>query len=224
MRRLFVLRPQPGAAQTMARAEAMRLEAVATPLFAIEPIAWDAPDPAQFDALLLTSANAVRQAGEQLALMRELPVHAIGEATATAAREAGFGIASVGSSEINALLAAIPSDQRLLHLCGEHRRKPHHLRHHVTAIPVYRSRALDSPVGLDSLAGQVAAVHSPRAAERLRQLVPLQERSGIRIAAISIAAAHAAGEGWERIEAAAKPDDQQLLALAALLCEKPDPQ
>jgi uroporphyrinogen-III synthase len=35
------------------------------PLFAIVPLDWTAPDPAQFDGLVLTSANAVRHAGEE---------------------------------------------------------------------------------------------------------------------------------------------------------------
>ena len=60
MRRLLVLRPEPGASATAGRARTLGLDPVLMPLFEIEPIAWTAPDPAGFDALLLTSANAVR--------------------------------------------------------------------------------------------------------------------------------------------------------------------
>ena len=56
------------------------------PLFSVESLAWKVPDAASFDALLLTSANAVRQAGAGLTQLRGLPVHAVGAATATAAR------------------------------------------------------------------------------------------------------------------------------------------
>ena len=51
MRPLLVLRPQPGADATAARAKALGLDAIVTPLFRIEPCAWDMPDGA-FDALL----------------------------------------------------------------------------------------------------------------------------------------------------------------------------
>ena len=44
MRRLIVLRPEPGASATMERARERGLDPVAMPLFEIEPVAWHAPD------------------------------------------------------------------------------------------------------------------------------------------------------------------------------------
>ena len=90
------------------------------PLFQIEPITWRAPDAGQFDALLLTSANAVRVGGPGLAALRDLPVHAVGEATAAAAREAGFDVATVGYAGVERLVGALDPKLRLLHLAGEH--------------------------------------------------------------------------------------------------------
>jgi uroporphyrinogen-III synthase len=104
MRRILVLRPEPGASATLRRAHERGLHAVAVPLFEIEPVAWDAPEAGGFDGLLLTSANAVRSAGEQLEELRGLPVYAVGEATAGAAREAGFEVASTGDTDIRRLL------------------------------------------------------------------------------------------------------------------------
>jgi uroporphyrinogen-III synthase len=46
----------------------------------------------------------------------------------------------------------------------------------------------------------------------------------IQLAAISEAAAQAAGSGWEEIGVAEKPNDGDLLALAARLCQKPEPK
>ena len=86
MRRLIVLRPEPGASATVERAQALGLDAFAIPLFRVEPIAWTAPDAGQFEGLLLTSANAVRHGGDQLERLRGLPVYVVGEATAEAAR------------------------------------------------------------------------------------------------------------------------------------------
>ena len=82
MRPVVVLRPEPGASRTAARAEALGLDARVVPLFAIVPIEWSAPDPSDFDGIVLTSANAVRHGGEQLDELKALPVHAVGEATA----------------------------------------------------------------------------------------------------------------------------------------------
>ena len=218
MKRLFLFRPDVGARHSADRSRGLGLEVTSIPLFEVEPVEWVAPDPAGFDSVLLTSANAIRFGGEQLDRLRALPVHAVGEATARAAEVAGFGLASVGEGGVDALLAAIPKRTRLLHLCGEDRRLPDR-PHAIACVTVYRARPLEQPAGLDELAGQVAAVHSPRAARRLAELVGDTERSSVCIAAISEAAVEAAGSGWRRVEAARTPTDAALLALAARLCE-----
>lgn len=217
MRRLFVLRPEPGAGETVRRARAAGLDAVAAPLFRIEPVGWDVPAGA-FDALLLTSANAVRHGGPGLEQLQGLPVHAVGEATAAAARAAGFEIAGIGEAGVDRLLASLARGLRLLHLTGEDRRAPTAPQQAITAVAVYRAVALQPDLG--DIGGTVAAVHSPRAARRLSELVARGVRGSVRIAAISTAAAQAAGAGWERVEAADAPSDAALLALAARLCEK----
>jgi uroporphyrinogen-III synthase len=60
-------------------------------------------------------------------------------------------------------------------------------------------------------------VHSVRAAERFARLAA--GKGSIRVAAISAAAAEAAGEGWAAKAVAAAPRDQALLELAAKLCK-----
>jgi uroporphyrinogen-III synthase len=185
------------------------------PLFAIVPLDWTVPDPAQFDGLVLTSANAVRHAGTELQRLIALPVHAVGEATAELARAAGFTIASIGAGGSRDM--ALPRGQRLLHLAG----RDHNDTGAATIIPVYEARRIDRPPGLDALQDCVVAVHSPRAGKRLAELVA--NRSRIAIAAISTAAAEACGGGWERVEVASRPADDALLALAARLCESPAP-
>jgi uroporphyrinogen-III synthase len=220
MRRLVILRPEPGASATVESAKAMGLEALAMPLFKIEPVEWETPEAGGFDGLLLTSANAVRQAGDKLQSLRGLPVYAVGEATANAARDAGFDIASTGNAGLERLLDSIESDMKLLHLCGEHRTAVE-AKQAIAAVPVYQSAELPPPADFAEIAGQTVAVHSPRAAKRLAELVDQAEldRATIRIAAISTAAASAAGAGWEACEAADSPTDRALLALAARLCD-----
>ena len=76
--------------------------------------------PNEYDALLLTSANALRHGGTGLEQLQSLPAYAVGNATAAAAREAGFEIAGEGDGGVEGL-RSIPPEVRLLHLCGEHR-------------------------------------------------------------------------------------------------------
>lgn len=218
MRRLFVFRPEPAASRTVARAKELGLDAVALPLFKLEPIAWNAPDEQAFDAILLTSANAVAMAGDALQQLRALPVHAVGEATATAAEVAGFGVASRGRGGVEDLLANVPSGTRLLHLCGEDRRPTEKAQQPISFVPVYRAATTDAP-DLATLDDGVALVHSPRAGRRLAELVPETRRAGVCLAAISAAAADAAGTGWATVRIASAPTDEALLALAARLCE-----
>ncbi len=89
MTRLVVLRPEPGAAATVARAEAMGFAAIAAPLFAVTPLDWTPPEE-PVDAVMMTSANAARHGGPGLARYRDLPLYAVGPETAAAARAAGF--------------------------------------------------------------------------------------------------------------------------------------
>lgn len=219
MRPLIIVRPQPGASESAKAAEDLGLRPVVIPLFVLEPVEWDMPA-GQFDALLLTSANAVRHGSDGLERVRTLPAHCVGGATAAAARAAGFTIASVGSRTIDALLQSLPSDLRLLHLCGVHRREPRSTRQSIHTVPVYRAKEIPTPNEINAISGAVAALHSPRAAERFAKAVEEAgvPRETIAVAAISAEAARAAGDGWEQIAAAPEPSDSALLALAARLC------
>jgi uroporphyrinogen-III synthase len=219
MVRVLVLRPEPGASVTVERARRHGLDALAVPLFVVEPVEWQAPDPNAFEGLLLTSANAVRHGGPQLRTLHALKAYAIGEATAALAREAGFEVALIGDSGIDRLVGSIDPDLRLLHLCGADRREPE--RQNIAPLIVYRSKQLGS-FDLSTASGSVALIHSPRAGRRFAEIVG--DRGSIAIAAISQAAAEAAGGGWKTVAVADRPSDDALLALAARLCNKPDPK
>ena len=214
-----MLRAEPGATATCEAARTMGLESVAIPLFTIEAVAWEAPDPARFDGLLLTSANAVRHGGPELEKVRGLPVYAVGEVSAEMARAAGFALSHAGDGTVESLLAAIDPDLRLLHLCGEQRRAPVAPRQSITPVPVYRAVEVPAP-DLSPIAGSVVAVHSPRAGARLAELAASAgtDASETAVAAISREAARVAAGDWEQVVAAEQPTDGALLALAARLC------
>lgn len=219
MRKLLLLRPEPGLSASAERARALGLDVLTCPLFRVEPVPWQAPDPAAFDALLLTSANAVRHGGAGLDRLRALPVQAVGAATAAAAQDVGFRVEAIGEGDVIDLLARLPASLRLLHLAGENHRDPSDPR--IERRIVYRSAAIAEP-NLPPLQGLVVAVHSPRAGQRLAELA--RDRSSTTIAVISQAAAEACGTGWERVEVADLPNDNSLLALAARLCHTSSPQ
>ena len=221
MRSVLVLRPEPGASATIERARERGLPAIAIPLFEIDALDWDTPDAAGFDGLLLTSANAVRCGGQQLEKLRGLPVYAVGEATAAAAREAGFSIEATGHAGVDRLLGSIDADIRLVHLCGEDRRSPDRPRQGMTSIVVYRAMPVEAP-DLGAARGGVALIHSPRAGRRFAEL--MRDRTSVAVAAISPAAAEAVGTGWQSVEVADEPTDDALLAVAARLCNNPLPE
>ncbi len=220
---MLILRPRPGADESAARAQALGLRPVVAPLFTVRPVAWTPPDPGGFDAVMMTSANAVRHGGAALVLYLGLPCYAVGESTAAAAREAGFGDVRTGPGDGAALLAAMAADgiARALHLCGRDRRAPDRAGPPVTAIPVYRADPAPSlPAEAEAAIGDGALVllHSPRAASLFGTLTG-NRRDRVDIAAISPAAAAAAGSGWRSAAVASRPRDEALLELAAKLCQ-----
>ena len=199
----------------------MGIEAAAMPLFEVCSVSWSAPDPANYDLLLLTSANALRHGGAELGRLRLLPVAAVGEATAAAARELGFRVEQVGHGGVAALLETLPPMLRLLHLAGHDRSEIADAIHCIEVVNVYAAATIDPPNDLEVLAaGAVVALHSPRAASRLAALTENYgiDRATIALVAFSPAVAAAAGAGWERIAVAERPSDSALLALAAELC------
>lgn len=225
--KLVLLRPEPGASATAARAAAAGLDAVISPLFEGRPVAWTPPDPAKFDAVFLTSANSVRYAGAGLERYRHLPVHAVGGATAATARDAGFICVRAGSGDAASLLEDVAAGphRRLLHLCGAHRRSIAAPVMRIREIVVYEMAAVAAllPEAWAALrAGAAALVHSPRAASRLCELVDAAgvDRSGVSLVAISGEAAQAAGIGWRGVKAATEPTDAAMLAIARSLCDK----
>lgn len=223
---LLILRPEPGASESAARAEAVGLDVVTAPLFTIEPLAWEIPAGA-FDAVMITSANAARHGGAGLAAFASLPCYAVGESSADAARTAGFADVRTGPSDGAALVAEMEADgiARAFHPSGRD-----HVALRSTAMKIER-RAVYAAEPVEALPekaatalqkGALALLHSPRAAAQFAMLVDAAgiSRREIRVTAISEAAAAAAGGGWKTVAAAPAPRDEALLELAAKLCNK----
>lgn len=237
---LIVTRADPGGAATVARALSMGLDARAMPLFAARALAWEPPDPALFDALLLTSAQAARLAGPGLGLLAALPVHAVGEATARAAETAGLRVATIGPGTAQGLFETLelnpihrpvrverregdvaPRAARFLWLCGRERTAFDARGADIVPLPVYAADRVEPPSGWAALIAAPAVVmaHSARGGERLAELAGAA-RKHLTLLAISPKAADAAGPGWGGVHIARQPDDAAMLAEAHALCHK----
>lgn len=87
--RVVVTRPLPEGERTAAALRAGGHDAVLAPLMRVEPV--PAVLAGDWSAVIITSANAVRALPAiQLAPLTALPLYAVGERSAAAAREAGF--------------------------------------------------------------------------------------------------------------------------------------
>ena len=226
---LIVIRPQPGNASTVAAAQRARMEAHGFALFEMIAKSWEAAIPGQHDALLVGSAQVFRLGGAGLVTLKGLPVYAVGEATAEAARSAGFAVAAVGEGNMQSLMAQLaPEHRRLLRLTGEDRvslQPPKGVR--IDERVVYQAKAAPLPPELVQLLAQPAiiALHSAEAARHMASQCVTHgiKRARLRLAALSHRIAAAAGDGWGEVAVAAYPEDKALLALAGQMCQDPWP-
>jgi uroporphyrinogen-III synthase len=217
--RLLAIRPQPGADATAKRIQALGYTAVLLPLFEVHPVAWDVPPANIYDALILSSGNAVRHAGPGLRQLHSLPVYAVGSATMKAAKSAGLPVAFTGRTDVGAVIetARDVGHQRLLWLAGEDRTVPSTPEGISLDVRiVYKSAVLPTPAGFDaSVAGaDIVMLHSPRAARHFAELCDAHglDRSHIALGAFSPAVAENAGAGWKHLSVATEPNDTALLS------------
>jgi uroporphyrinogen-III synthase len=223
---ILILRPQPGADRTAERARKLKLEPLVAPLFTIVPLTWDAPDPGRYRAVLLTSANAARHGGSQLNRFRHLPCYAVGEATAAAARAAGFADVRTGCGDGSYLVRRMAEEgvSNALHLRGRDHAPLAGLAITIEGRNVYAAEAEAelAPATVEAVrGGAIPLIHSARAGAAFSRLADAAglERGRIMLAAISEAAAAAAGSGWKARYGAPAPTDDALLELAAKLCK-----
>ena len=199
-RAIAVLRPEPGNRVTAAAIEARGRTAIRMPLFEVRPVPWQPPAPEAFDALILTSGNALRHGGPDLTALNRLPVYAVGKATADAALRRGFHVACIGDEDAASLLARAEAAgvRRALHLAGRDRTVE---ASGIVAkvITVYASDRR-TPADVGRLAGSIVLVQSARSGAWLGELIDAQvlDRSRIALVAVSNRAAAAAGSGWEQ--------------------------
>ncbi len=229
---MLVTRPEPGASATARRLEALGHEPVVLPLTRTVPVAGAAvPSAAGFDAVLATSAAAIRHAPPALlAAIGHLPLHAVGERTAGAGREAGLERVAEPFADAAAMVerlpARLPAGARLLYLAGRVRTGLVEAGLaaaglHVGIAEVYDTVPDDSATAAREIAAAplgVALVYSANGARALSRLAVRPGMagafSGTRFLCISAIAAEALGPALaRRAEAADRPDEAAMFAL-----------
>jgi uroporphyrinogen-III synthase len=219
--KLIIIRPQPGADATAKRATALGIKTTVASLFEVRPVEWALAATRHYDALMITSANALTCGGPALGHLRDLPVLAVGKATAEHAKSSGFKIAVTGNSGVADLLEMTEAQgfRNILWLTG---------RDHIDITPpalvkldrvvVYEACALPPP---DTLVAElsnpaVTALHSPRAARIFNQLCDDLDidKAQQSLVTLSPAIAQVAGNGWRAVCMADQPNDKALLSAA----------
>ncbi|MER2268737.1 uroporphyrinogen-III synthase [Methylobacterium oxalidis] len=125
--RVWVPRPEPGAARTARRLAELGHAPLAAPVLAVRATGAPLP-PGRPDAILLTSANGADALGVApgAATLDGIPVLAVGARTAAAARAAGLGPVEAAEGDAAALAARVRArlapGSRLLHACGADRK------------------------------------------------------------------------------------------------------
>lgn len=220
--RVAITRAMPDAERTATLVRAHGAEALLAPLLTIAPRAFDA-DISGAQALLFTSAAGVRAFAEASGA-RGVRVLAVGEATASAARSAGFSNveASDGDSARLAVLAGAhldPANGALIHICGVHvaddlvgalraagfaaERRIVYKAMSVSALPPAFSTDLD-----------IVLFHSARAATVFLGF-GAPKAANLTAACLSPNVAETASRApWRRIIAAPAPTDAALIAAA----------
>ena len=174
--KIWVTRTQPGAAATAERLSALGHEPIVAPLLDVRRL--DAPiDLTGIAAIALTSANAAEGLSGG-----DIPVFAVGEATAHAALRAGFSDVQSASGDVYALgqriAASLPPGAMVLHPCAAERAGDleaplANAGLKLRLLPVYETLAapVDAAI-LRALAGADAVLlHSPKAARILTALL-----------------------------------------------------
>lgn len=107
---LLIARSTPTLAATLQRFADDGVDCYGLAISAVETFAQKKPT--SVDALILTSSNALASLPKNAL---NLPVYAVGESTAKLAKQLGFEVAYVGSSDARTMAAELPKDKHYWH-------------------------------------------------------------------------------------------------------------
>lgn len=225
--RVWVTRARPGADRTAERLRGLGMEPVVQPLLTVQPLFPALPDLDRFAALVFTSLNGVA-AYADLTARRDHPVFAVGDATAQAARDAGFAETHSAAGDLEDLtrLLSEAAPDPLLALAAEtpagdliQSLRRAGSRQSVEILTVYRTvpTGAAAPTPIDAV-----LIHSPRAAIELA--TPAEPLADAVIACISPAAAAPFQALGRACAISPRPNETDLLATLQAALGKRDPR
>ena len=233
---VLVTRPQPDAATTAASLRALGFDAVAAPMLRFEAFGFADEPETPYGGIIVTSVNAVRAVEAQLANspLLKLPLFAVGERTASAARAAGFSKVLSADGDAAALRDLVVESAKakklkkkspLLYLAGEEisrdlagelREQGFEVVTHI-AYRMVPARSLPGEVVEGFAAGRIEAVlhYSRRSA---RAFVEAARAGGVEISALALPQCCLSGAvaeivreaGATQVTVAARPDENAL--------------
>lgn len=233
---VLVTRPEPDNETTATALRAKGLEVLLSPMLRFETVAFDIDPDARYGAVAVTSANAVRALAGHPAekLLLPLPLFAVGERTAEAARQVGFQNVTAAGGDAASLLDLMTKGGRakslakarpLLYLAGADlsRDLAGELREHgfevVTATSYRMAPVADlSHAACDAFAAHriVAVLHYSR--RSARAFLDAARAGGVEISALAVPqcclsdaiAAILREAGASHVAVAAAPDESAL--------------
>jgi uroporphyrinogen-III synthase len=240
--RVLVTRPR-GESELFAVTLAMRgHDAILAPLIDIVPVEGASVDLAGVQGVLFTSANGVR-AFAQAESARGLPAFCVGDATAAAARAAGFARVESAAGDVEALAALVrdrlnPADGALVHaagtvVAGDLGGTLGAAGFEVRRVQLYRAETahgLPAEAADGLRAGQidVVAFFSPRTAQTFARLVQaaglgdsLKSADALALAPGTLVLLREEGCAFRRAVAADQPSEAALLDALDRLAQEP---
>jgi len=225
--RIWITRAQPGAEATAEQVRRLGHQAFVAPLLEVRTVGSGPLDLAGVGALAFTSANGVRALAGRMPAP-DLPVFAVGAATARAARAAGFAQVTASDGGVAALAEAILRRRATFagavlqpgatELAGDLAGALQAGGVAARALPLYetRVRAL-TPAELAQIPRlDVALVHSAKGAAALAAALAAHPAPQLRVAGLSAAALRPlAATPLAARQVAARPSEAALLDLIA---------
>ncbi|HWE47575.1 MAG TPA: uroporphyrinogen-III synthase [Caulobacteraceae bacterium] len=221
--RVWVSRTQPGADATAQRLRELGHEPIVSPVLevrALEP--FFELDPSDVEAIAFTSQNAIEPITRHYPEFLGLPVFAVGEATATAARAAGYDDVCSADGDVDALATLIAQARPRIVLhptasepASEIVRLLNGPKIEARSVAVYETLALEPQAALAQLTAiDAVLIHSPNGARRVAASVTPAQVQGLVFACISPAAARPLTDhGHEKVRSAPFPNEASLLKL-----------
>lgn len=227
MSRVLVTRARDDAERTAEKLRRLGHAPMIAPV--TEIVATGAPIPCgPFDALLATSARALRHAGDDVARLADRPLFVVGARTAEAARARGLHV-EASAPDVAALIALLRErfdrPRRFLYLAGRDRKDTlesfaRASGHEVTAVETYRAQEV-SALPADALAalgrGEIDAVlhYSTRSAALFLALTKGRVDEIAHLALSEDVAGVLRAAGCANVRAAPAPEEESLLGALA---------